>query len=111
MVSGLLKLNSAHEDDVDLQPSIQFLLLSSKFAYEICLPAIIESSNSFSHFGMLVAYPDDPTVCGCTFFFASSLLCLLSNLASSVLFFFMKAFQSSSVIMPYFLNGLRPFCT
>src|SRR5438876_7038702 len=111
MVSGLLKLNFAHEDDVDLLPSIQFLLLSSKFAYGICLPAMIAFSNSFSHFEMLAAYPDDPMVCGCTFFFASWLLCLLSNLASSVLLFFMKAFQSTSVIMPYFSNGLRPFCT
>src|SRR5438105_14258842 len=100
MVSGLLKLNSAHEDDVDLLPSIQFLLLSSKFAYGICLSAIIASSNSFSHFGMLAASPDDPMVCGCTFLFASSLFCLLSNLASSLLFFFTMAFQSFFVIMP-----------
>src|SRR5205814_3279931 len=110
-VLSLLKLNSAHEDDVDLLPSIQFLLLSSKFACGIYLSAMIASYNSFSHFGMLAAYPDDPMVCGCTFFFANSLLCLLSNLASWVLFFFTKAFQSSSVIMLYFSNGLRPLCT
>src|SRR6266508_1100793 len=89
-VSSLLKLNSAHEDDVDLLASIQFLVLSSKFAYVISLPALIASSISFCHIGILPAYPDDPMVCGCTFFFACSLLCLLNNLATSVLFFLQK---------------------
>src|SRR6266540_1589526 len=110
-VSGLLKLNSAHEDNVDLLASIQFLVLSSKFAYGISLLALIASSISFCHIGIFPAYPNDPMVCGCTFFFASSLLYLLNNLAASLLFFSTKAVQSSSVIMPYFLNGLRPFCT
>src|SRR6266508_3824495 len=50
-------------------------------------------------------------VCGCTFFFACSLLCLLNNLAASVLFFSTKAFQSSFVIMPHLRNGVRPCCT
>src|SRR6266498_610435 len=103
-VLGLLKLNSTHEDDVDLLASIQFLVLSSKFAYGISLPTMIASSISFCHFGMLAAYPDDPMVCRCTFFFASSLLCLLTNLASAVIFVCMKALQSSSVIMPHFWN-------
>src|SRR5438132_14001764 len=110
-VSGLLKLNSAHEDDVDLLASIQFLDLSSKFAYGISLSALIASSISFCHIGIFPVYPDDPMVCGCTFFFAYSLLCLLNNLAALMLFFSTKAAQSSGVIMPYFLIGLRPFCT
>src|SRR5438105_13688000 len=55
--------------------------------------------------------PDDPMVCRCMFFFACSLLCLLNNLAASVLFFDTKAFQSSGVIMPHLRNGLRPCCT
>src|SRR6266511_3517882 len=83
-VSGLLKLNSAHEDDVDLLASIQFFFLLSKFAYGVSLPAMIASSISFFHFGILTAYPDDPKICGCTFFFAYSLLWLLTNLASAV---------------------------
>src|SRR5438132_260071 len=103
-VSGLLKLNSAHEDDVDLQASMQFLVLSSKFAYGISLPALIASSISFCHIGIFFAY-------GCIFFFACSLLYLLNNLASTMLFFCTKAFQSSSVIMPHLQNGLRPCCT
>src|SRR5438128_230589 len=48
---------------------------------------------------------------GCIFFFACSLLYLLNNLASTMLFFCTKAFQSSSVIMPHLQNGLRPCCT
>src|SRR6266508_1229170 len=110
-VSGLLKLNSAHEDDVDLLASIQFLDLSSKFAYRIYLPVLIASSISFYHIGIFPAYPDDPMVCRCTFFFSCSLLCLLSNLSASVLFFSTKAFQSSGVIIPHLRNGLRPCCT
>src|SRR5438132_5231044 len=110
-VSGLLKLNSAHEDDVDLLASIQFLDLSSKFAYRIYLPVLIASSISFYHIGIFPAYPDDPMVCRCTFFFSCSLLCLLSNLSSVVLFFCTKVFQSSYVIMPHLRNGLRPCCT
>src|SRR6266498_4363233 len=74
-VLGLLKLNSAHVDDVDLLASIQFLVLSSKFAYGISLPAMAVSSISF----------------------AWSLLCLLTNLAFAVLFFCTKAFHSSYV--------------
>src|SRR5438477_7061679 len=73
-VSGLLKLNFAHEDDVDLLPSIQFLDLSSKFAYGISLPALIASSIFFFHIGIFPTYLDDPMVCGCMFFFACSLL-------------------------------------
>src|SRR6266540_1469840 len=110
-VSGLLKLNSAHKDDVDLLASIQFLVLSSKFAYGISLPALIASSISFCHIGIFLAYPDDPMVCGCTFLFACSLLCLLNNLAASVLFFSTKVAQSSGVIMPHLRNGLRPCFT
>src|SRR6266498_2769169 len=66
-VSGLLKLNSAHEDHVDLLASIQFLVLSSKIAYGIALPAMIASSISFCHFGILVAYLDDPCYAGARF--------------------------------------------
>src|SRR6266540_5474048 len=64
-VSGLLKLNSAHEDDVDLLASIQFLVLSSKFANGISLPVLIASSISFCHFGIFPVYPDDPMESRC----------------------------------------------
>src|SRR6266542_3493426 len=68
-VSGLLKLNSAHEDDVDLLARIQFFDLSSKFAYRTSLPVLTTSSISFCYCGIFPAYPDDPMVCGCTFLF------------------------------------------
>src|SRR6266508_4040436 len=106
-VSGLLKLNSAHEDDVDLLVRIQFFDLSSKFAYGTSLPALIASSISFCHTRIFSAYPDDPRVCGCMFFFAWSLLCLLNSLAALVVFFDTNAAQSSGVIMPHLRNGLR----
>src|SRR6266508_2944378 len=106
-VSGLLKLNSAHEDDVDLLARIQFFDLSSKFAYGTSLPVLTASSISFCHTGIFPAYPDDPMVCRCTFFFACSLLCLLNNLAASVVFFDTNA-APSGVIMPHLRNGFRP---
>src|SRR6266498_5237172 len=105
-VSGLLKLNSPPEDDVDLLARIQFFDLSSKFAYGTSLSALTSSSISFCHTGIFSAYPDDPMVCGCTFFFAWSLLCLLNNLVASVVFFDTNVAQSSGVIMPHLCNGL-----
>src|SRR5438128_11735830 len=55
-VSGLLKLNFAHEDDVDLLPSIQFFDLSSKFANGISFLALIASSIFFCHIGIFLTY-------------------------------------------------------
>src|SRR5438132_10475670 len=110
-VSGVLKLICPPEDDVVLLARIQFFDLSSKFAYGTSLPALTASSISFCHTGIFPAYPDDPRVCGCTFFFAWSLLCLLNSLAASVVFFYTNAAQSSGVIMPHLRNGLRPCCT